>query len=284
MIDECIHGLERDRCDVCSPKVAPKRDTPAPAKVRATTSPRRSAPPTQRGTASTAPRKPSLRPLNVGEQRIYHATHVSNLAAILATGSLLADASEAWQTRPPTDISSPENREARRRTPVAGDGSPAVAEYVPFFLSPAATVWDIIRAGTPDPRLAPVTRDIPPAEFVLLVSTIRQVSGIHSGETALTEPPIVVADGDAALPLTRFSATTETQERMLRRILLGDDDDAPLRAEFLVKEAVPLDAISLIGVAHNTARDSVRQILATSSSDFAPRVAVHPPWFAAPAD
>jgi ssDNA thymidine ADP-ribosyltransferase, DarT len=279
VIDECIHGLERDRCDVCSPKVAPKRDTPAPAKVRAATSPRRSAPPSQRGVASTAPRKPTLRPLNVGEQRIYHVTHVSNLEGILSTGALLADASDAWLTRPALDISSPENREARRRTPVAGDASPPVADYVPFFLSPAATVWDIIRAGTPDPRLSPVTRDIPAAEFVILVSTIRQVSGIHSGDSTLAQPPIVVADGDAALPLTRFSATTDTHERMLRRILLGDDDTAAQRAEFLVRNAVPLEAISLIGVAHNTARDSVREIL--SSSDFTPRVAVHPPCFAA---
>jgi hypothetical protein len=281
VIDECIHGLERDRCDVCSPKVvAPKRDIPVPAKVRATTSPRRSAPPSQRGTASTAPRKPTLRPLNVGEQRIYHVTHVHNLDGILSTGALLADASEAWLTRPVIDISTPENREARRRTPVAGDDSPAVAEYVPFFLSPAATVWDILRAGTPDPRLAAATRDIPAAEFVILVSTIRQVSGIHSGDTEPAQAPIVVADGDAALPLTRFAPTTDTHERMLRRILLGDDDEAPLRAEFLVRNAVPLEAISLIGVAHNTARDDVRLILA--SSDFAPRVAVHPPWFAAP--
>ncbi len=284
MIDECIHGLERDRCDVCSPKVAPKRDMPAPAKVRAPTAPRRSAPPTQRGTASSAPRKPALRPLNVGEQRIYHVTHVGNLPGILAAGALLADASADWSARPVTDISSPENREARRRTAVAGDGSPAVAEYVPFFLSPTATVWDILRAGTPDPRLSSATRDIRAAEFVILVSTIRQVSGIHSGDAAdgLATPPIVVADGDAALPLTRFAASTDTHERMLRRILLGDDDDAPLRAEFLVRDAVPLDAISLIGVAHNTARESVREILA--SSDFAPRVAVHPPWFAAPAE
>ena len=282
MIDECIHGLERGRCDVCSPKVAPKRDTPAPAKVRATTAPRRSAPPTLRGTASTAPRKPALRPLNVGEQRIYHVTHVGNLPGILATGALLADASADWQTRPVTDISSPENREARRRTPVAGDDSAAVAEYVPFFLSPTATVWDILRAGTPDPRLSSATRDIPAAEFVILVSTIRQVSGIHSGDVSPAQPAIVVADGDAALPLTRFAASTDTHERMLRRILLGDDDDASSRAEFLVRDAVPLNAVSLIGVAHNTARESVREIL--SSSDFAPRVAVHPPWFAAPSE
>jgi hypothetical protein len=281
VIDECIHGLERDRCDVCSPKVAPKRDTPAPAKVRATTSARRSAPPSQRGTAPTAPRKPTLRPLNVGEQRIYHVTHMSNLEGILSTGALLADVSDAWLSRPTVDISTPENRGARRRTPVAGDDSPAVAEYVPFFLSPAAAVWDILRAGTPDPRLAPASRDMRPAEFVILVSTIRQVSGIHSGGTEPAQAPIVVADGDAALPLTRFAASTDTHERMLRRILLGDDEDAPLRAEFLVKNAVPLEAISLIGVAHNTARDAVRQIL--SSSDFAPRVAVHPPWFATPA-
>jgi len=281
VIDECIHGLQRDRCDVCSPKAAPKRDTPAPARVRASTAPRRSAPPSQRGTASTAPRKPALRPLDVGEQRIYHVTHVSNLPGILATGAVLADIGGEAETRPVTDISSPANRKARRATAVAGEGGPAVAEYVPFFLSPAAVLWDTLRAGTPDPRLAPATRDIPAAEYVILVSTVRQVSGIHGGDASPAVPPVVVADGDAALPLTRFATTPEAHERAMRRILLGDDDQAPLRAELLVKGAVPLEAVSLIGVAHNTARDAVRDIL--SSADFRPRVAVHPPWFAAPA-
>jgi len=62
--------------------------------------------------------------------------------------------------------------------------------------------------------------------------------------------------------------------------MLTSDDGMALRAEVLVHDSVPFEAITLIGVAHEKARASVRLILA--GSRFQPRVAVHPPWFAVP--
>jgi hypothetical protein len=43
---------------------------------------------------------------------------------------------------------------------------------------------------------------------------------------------------------------------------------------------LPFDAITLIGVANNKARDAVKDVL--DSSVYTPRVAVFPPWFAKP--
>lgn len=296
MTDECIHGLDLDRCDVCSPKPAP---TPAAsASVPRARSPRPLAGRTARdgGTSSGAPRRsaaaqPAKKPIAIGEQRIHHLTHIGNLAAILANGGLRADAGGAWETGPEVDISSPGNREARRTTAISGTASGTtgasamVADYVPFFLSPNANLWEGIRAGVPDRRLSPSIRALPAAEFVMLVSTVRQVTGTRATEAedadAQNDSRIVVTDDDAADALARFATTGETTERMLRRILGDSEHETLLRSEFLVKDTVPFESIALVGVANDKARDAVRAILA--GSGYQPRVAVHPPWFALPA-
>lgn len=212
------------------------------------------------------------KPLVIGEQRIHHLTHIDNLAGILS-GGVHADASPDWDSRPEVDISSADTREARRTTAVAGTVH-TVADYVPFFLSPNAALWEGIRARTPDPRISATARGLPSAEFVLLVSTIKQIA------EALPAGSTVVADGDAADPCTRFAATGDDSERMLRRLLGADDPGALQRAEFLVQGSVPFELFSLIGVANDKARSAVRALLA--SSGHGPRLAVHPPWFALP--
>lgn len=205
---------------------------------------------------------------NLGEQRIFHVTHVSNLASILSSGALTAAA------RPVTDVSSEEARAARRTTTVAGPDSATVAEHVPFYLSPNARLWESMRAGSPDPRLAPTAHGLAAAEFVILVSTVKTV--------ATDEAAIVVTDGDAVGPLTRFAATDETWKRLLYRLISDTESEALLSAEFLVQDSVPFDAVTLIGVPHDRARDAVK--LALADYAYVPRVAVHPPWFAVPTD
>lgn len=192
---------------------------------------------------------------------------------MLVDAMVHADSSADWDARPEIDISSPETREARRTTLIAGTDT-AVAGYVPFFLSPDANLWEGMRARTPDPRLAAAARSIPVAEFVMLVTTIKQI-------TAPGRRYPVIADGDAADPRTRLATTQDDAERALRK-MLGSSDGTWLRAEVLVFDSVPFETITLIGVANDKVRNAVRSLLA--GSGFQPRVAVHPPWFALPAE
>jgi hypothetical protein len=211
----------------------------------------RSAP---RRTSTTPVAKPAV-PFNVGEQRIYHLTRVANLADILNHGELRCD--------PPGAIWAEAARQARRKTETVAGG--VVADYVSFFLTPNARVWEAIRSSAPDPRLSLDLRGQLPADFVLLVSTVAKAATLAS----------VVADRDATFPLTRFATDQETSDRMLRR--LHEDADAVTDAEFLVKEAFPFELVTLIGVAHAKARDVVKDILAASG--YSPKVSVYPPWF-----
>ena len=301
--NECIHGLEGGLCAICFPKPIPEavpaapavrasraKSAPSPARSKAASKPPslRSAPASSASGATSVTRpRPSTRakssigpksaPDNVGEQRIYHLTHIRNLAGILSSGGLLADASEAWDSRPAVDISSAPNRERRRSTLIAGTENSTVAHFVPFFLSPNATIWDSILTNTGDPRLS---RDAPYAEnfdFVILVSTVKRVVEAQSGSVEPTLGVIAVTDGDAAGTLTRVGVTPETSDRVLRRLRAEKDSVALLEAELLVEETFPFELVTIVAVANDKVRDVVRGILAESGHR--PKVAVYPPWF-----
>lgn len=232
---ECIHGLEIPLCDSCFPKAVPEK----PKVVRASTRAPRA--------AAAASRKS----LNTAAQRVYHVTHIDNLESIIESGALLADAS------PPVDVSTELTRELRRTAHVTIDG-PTVADYVCFYLTPSATLWEQLREGAEDQtRWAPPARAAASADFVFLVST---VAALGDGS--------VIADGDAAHSLTRF-ATGDSLSRMLER--LHDSDDVQ-EAEALALTPLPFDSVQLIGVSNDRVRDRVKQLTST-------KVAVYPPWF-----
>ena len=290
MGEECIHGLDLAACDLCTPKAAPvitavttpaerqairQRVPGAPAirisaKSAASTSTKTAAPARRRATPAA-----KLSADNIGEQRIYHLTHIKNLERILEAGALHADANPALEPRPEVDISSAENREARRAAAVAGSDELTVASYVPFFLAPNADVWDSVVSNETDARLSPEGHGSIPADFVILVSTVKTVLAANSDHSNPTA--IAVTDGDAAAPLTRISATREAWELALRKLRFKDESSVMLEAEFLVEGSFDFDHITLVGVANDRVRDVVKPIL--QASLFRPKVAVYPPWF-----
>lgn len=290
--EECIHGLDGVQCALCFPKAAPEVTAATrPTRARAASRPvsLRSVPSNvppagvrfSTTHAPAAPRvagagKPAVAD-NVGEQRVYHLTHIDNLAAILESGRLFADANTAWGARPAVDISSTETRDARRAARVDGDDSPAVASYVPFFLSPDSSVWNSIRAEMNDPRLSPAGKKADAYDFVLLVSTVKAVfDATTSVEHSQT---VVVGEADAALATTGFGVAPEFAQQMLRKLRADPSSDAILTAELLVADSVPFGSVSLIGVANDKVRDAVRAILAPSG--YSTKTVVYPPWFQA---
>jgi len=277
--EECIHGLDGELCALCFPPAAPVAPTVPAARAPRASRARTAEAPTALRTIvapiTTGTAKTKRQDDNVGEQRIYHLTHIRNLPGILATGRLLADTSDAWETRPVVDISSSANREARRQTHISGADSLAVADHVPFFLSPNALVWENIRAQSLDPRLSETAHDAAAFDFVILVSTVKKVLDAQAAATDAT--PFAVTDGDAAFTATRFGSTPDAADTLLRSLRADLDSDTILKAELLVPGEVPFGLITLIGVANDRVRDAVKPILAAASHK--PKVAVYPPWF-----
>lgn len=237
-MSECIHGLEVPQCDICYPKTPP----PPTRSVRT--------PSVRSPRAATV--VTSRKAIDPGQQRIYHVTHVRNLEAILADGSVRA------AVTPMVDVSTELTRELRLTAAV---GERSVADHVPFYLTPSAERWDELRSGAVDEtRWAPAARTAAAADFVVLVTTVGALEGA------------VVTDGDAAGSLTRFSSGDEIV-RALTRLHDSETLDA---AEVLAPDAVPVESIQLIGVANDPARERVRALLGAGSRT---KVAVYPPWF-----
>lgn len=209
--------------------------------------------------------------MRVDQQRLFHVTHVRNLPSIIAGGSILCDDLLHDDDRAETAevlLSSDENRAARRRITIEDT---TVSAYVPFFLSPDASVWGSIRSREPNVRLNPDLVRSSPNDYVMLVATVASIR-------ALDTTDLVIADGDAAAGLTRFASEPDQAERMLSRFALDDSGELKLVAEALVRGEVPVSALSIIGVASIKQRERVKQQLADAGLNT--KVAAHQPWFA----
>lgn len=262
MSDECIHGFADGLCATCNPKpVAEVPVTPRPAtRTRITATPRA----TVRSLRAAA-RVPigSAAADTLLEQRIYHVTHVTNLAGIRERRAIIARA------EPILDLSPAESRSERSEILIPGMTDSTIADFVPFFLSPDAALWQSLRSGLDHPRLSASARATDPLEFVFLVSTVRHV--------VAADRAFLIADGNVEGASTRFATTREDAERLLYRLRTDADGNRLVDAELLVAEALPLESVTLIGVANDRVRQTVRDLL--TGSDFTPKISVYPPWF-----
>ena len=270
MTDECIHGFERELCDICAPRkreplldadgqartLVTKRRAPSrkPESLRSTPALARDSAAVAVAAQSAARVAPAF-----AAQRVYHWTHVSNLPAIFAAGELVPSADAA----PVLDVSSEATRDLRAS--VTTSSGAAVAAHVPFSLSPHASAWDVLRSGAEGYEWSDAARTAKATDFVMLVVPV----------TALGDD-FVVTERDAAVQGVRSAAGMDDASSMVRRFSLADP--VLLEPEVLVPHAVPLDAVMLIGVPHDKMRDRVKQLL-VEAGGAAPRVAVYPPWF-----
>lgn len=290
---ECIHGLDEQLCDVCSPKPAPpapepKAKTPRAPRAKTTGSLRSSKP----APSARAAGAPVSKPVDVGAHRIFHLTHVRNLAGIAERGALLP----ATAAEPAFDLSAPDHRERRHAAAlpeaavapaetaaglaasaeVGPDAGPqpatSVADCVPFFTTPESNLWIDMRAGVTDPRLSAAAAQSSAADYVMLATTVAEVAKAATLVLALDEA------SDPSVPMTADPDAVRRELRRLISIDARDGDESPLAAvELLAAGPVPVEAVSLIGVANSKARDEVKAVLAEAGLGI--RVAVYPPWF-----
>ncbi|GAA1055625.1 hypothetical protein GCM10009571_06980 [Agromyces luteolus] len=284
MGEECIHGFDEGLCAICSP---PPEPAAAPKPARATRKPTgRSAPreraavrgagPAASARSARAASGASAAPVDVGASRIYHVTHIENLGRILGAGAILADAGDP-PAAPAVDIAAPAARTYRRTATVPGADA-TVAEYVPFLLSTDAHVWDAIRTGTPDPRLAAEAVERAAADHVILVSSVAAAAGARRE----VDGEVVVSATDASVGGAELAADWSAVSRAVVRLTLADDGEGLRTGELLVRGGVPLERIALIAVSNDRVRDRVRAALAAVGAKT--RVAVYPPWFLGSSD
>jgi hypothetical protein len=248
-MDECIHGFDPAMCANCSPAAEPekplvtRRTTLKPASLRTP-----SADASGKTAAAKGPNLPS---------RIFHVTHVDNLAGILGDGSI----KPTVVAEPAVKLGSSITDELRGTAQAGPDVS--VADCVPFSLSPQATWWTEVQQGAAGPTWSDQARNATITDFVVLGVPVEAVAD-----------RLVVTDGDAAALVTTIS-TPDTVERMLSRA--AGSPSALQAAEALVPGEVELDAVALVAVANDKRRAEVRELLAEAG--LGAKVVVYPPWF-----
>ncbi|WBU38372.1 DUF4433 domain-containing protein [Homoserinibacter sp. YIM 151385] len=184
-------------------------------------------------------------------------SHLANLPAILETGEIRPPAT----AEPGFIPSSATARELRAGIELGGS---SLEERVPFSLSPDADRWAELREGAHGVHWSDAARRASIADYVVLVAPL-----------AVLGEGLVLADGDAAAPGTRFADSAEDALRMLRR--LHGEGGALTAGEALASAPVAVDRLAIIGVANEPARDRVREML--RSAGLTTKVAVYPPWF-----
>jgi hypothetical protein len=244
-------------CDICFPRKAPEPVATVTAATRGASRTTTTTRPATRRVAGAAAGVPAKVP-PFASRRLYHVTPLPNLESILLDGELRPIASGV---EPDVDVAAPLARELRAHADV-GDGR-HVDEFVPFTASPDAERWAELRAGAEEPHWSAAARSLTPADYAVLVAVGRDLGA-----------GLVVADGDAAAPVTRF--TTDDPARGIAQAARRDPE--LLEVEVLAPGTVPLTAVNLIAVANEPARARVRRMF-QDVEGAPPRVVVHPPWF-----
>lgn len=79
--------------------------------------------------------------------KIFHITHVDNLAAIVAAGELVCDTVMAAQGGPAVPIGNPGIKQRRLSLPVRCHSGDCVGDYVPFYFCPRSVMLFVIHCA-----------------------------------------------------------------------------------------------------------------------------------------
>jgi hypothetical protein len=204
---------------------------------------------------------------------IMHFTHINNLPGILANGFLQADnfvdRSSALQVEA-ADLDIKAVRKSAQ-VPLAPYG--CVADYVPFYFAPRSPMlYKLHKGGVPN-----YTGGQDP--LVYLVSSAETVAA--SGAS------FVFSDGNCASTVTYFGSDLAQIEsvvdwEVMRAQMWANTADDPDRrrrrmAEFLVHHRVSIECLNAIVVRHDTLKEKVDGLLASSSVDLP--VFAKPSWY-----
>lgn len=204
--------------------------------------------------------------------RLYHLTHIANLATIVAKGGLGSPNELRSRRIGYTSIAHREiqGRRVSKAIPCGPGG--VVHDYVPYFFAPRPPMLLALQKGNV------LEFGGSQADIVYLVTTV---------ETVLADGrAYVFTDGHAVMAVTEFFDDVAQLDRVDWQVMRSrhwaatpDDPDRQRRrqAEFLVHGSCPWRLIQELGVANQQMRERVVQEIAMAGHK--PEVVVHPEWY-----
>lgn len=209
------------------------------------------------------------------DPKIYHITHVNNLAGILADRGLLCDREMALRAGPSMTIGMSSIKRRRvEELGVACYPGTKVGDYVPFYFCPRSVMLFVIhRANHPE-----LTFREGQGQIVHLEANVHKViewAEAHGQRWAFSL-------SNAGARYTEFRARIQDLDQLdWTAIRSTDFRDQQVKerkqAEFLLRERFPFELVERIGVASTAIH--ARAAAALADSDHRPAIEVRPEWY-----
>jgi hypothetical protein len=206
--------------------------------------------------------------------RIYHITHVDNLALILSDSGLLSDAEMVARGAPQVAIGMSEIKQNRMRLPVKCHKGDTVGEYVPFYFCPRSIMLYLLYMAN-HPGLTYRGGQGPIIHLEFDLERMAEWATDSGSRWAFT-----LANAGAAYAPFR-SNLAQLTEVDWSAVANRDFRDAHVKegkqAEFLVQRFVPWSLVERIGVRSEQVQACVLAVLAGAAHQ--PPVDVLPQWY-----
>lgn len=206
--------------------------------------------------------------------KIYHITHVDNLAPIVAQGELFSDRRMFGRGGPAAAIGMSTIKHRRLALPVHCRAGTMVGEYVPFYFCPRSIMLYLIyRANHPDLSYQGGQDPIVHLEADLLDVVAWATAAKRRWAFSLS---------NAGAAYARFRARTEELAEVNWDAVIATDFRPPeikegKQAEFLVHESFPWGLVTRIGVLSASVKAQAEASLAGGAHR--PPVEIQPAWY-----
>jgi ssDNA thymidine ADP-ribosyltransferase DarT-like protein len=208
-----------------------------------------------------------------GQPRIYHITHVDNLARILADGGLHSDRTIAEAGGPSVTIGMSTIKQRRLTLPVKCYEGDFVGDYVPFYFCPRSVMLYLIYRGN-HPEL---TYHGGQGPIVHLEADLEEVVAWANAEHRRW----AFALSNAGAYYTEFRSTlTDLKDINWAAVQAVDWQASDIKegkqAEFLIHEWFPITLVRRVGVASSPIKERVLQAF---KGAVAPSIVIKPDWY-----
>lgn len=206
--------------------------------------------------------------------KIYHITHVDNLANLAAAGALRSDARMIASGGPATTIGMASIKERRLALPVRCHPGDSVGEYVPFYFCSRSVMLYLLYRG----NHAEVTYRGGQEPIVHLEADLRDAVEWAEGEGRRWAFTLSNAGAYYAEFRSSLDAIDEINwDSVGSNQWSASEIREGKQAEFLMKDAFPWSLFTRIGVRSMPIKMRVDQILTNAAHT--PRVEIQPTWY-----
>lgn len=206
--------------------------------------------------------------------RVYHITHVDNLASILADGHLLSDAEMVARGGPGVAVGMSSIKQRRLGLPVKCFAGTMVGQYVPFYFCPRSIMLYLLHMGN-HPELAYRGGQTPIVHLEAEIVPSCDWADAQGLRWAFTL-------SNAGAVYTEFRSDVEDLADIDWQAVAASDFRSPSvkegkQAEFLVEQRYAWTLIQRVGVRNEAMRERVLAEL--DDAEHQPRVDVLPRWY-----